>query len=153
MILLQVNGIWRHLSDLNYLFYIYLPIHSSSSCSVTGTLFLVTCVIAFLRFGDQLRYNLLQGLPPSGPLLADELLVTLQICLSMVVSGTALFQDIEHNLGVSKGRSFNLVSLFFLSFYSIRSSLITKIIMSREAFSRVLVRLPLYSNTGKLIFF
>ncbi|XP_054264435.1 uncharacterized protein LOC128987555 isoform X2 [Macrosteles quadrilineatus] len=68
--------------------------------SVTGTLFLVTCLIAFVRFGDQLRYNLLQGLPPSGPLLADELLVTLQICLSMVVSGTALFQDIEHSLGV-----------------------------------------------------
>ncbi|XP_046664700.1 amino acid transporter AVT1E-like isoform X1 [Homalodisca vitripennis] len=70
--------------------------------SVTGSLFLVTCLIAFFRFGDRVRYNLLQGLPPSGALLADELLVTVQICLSMVVSGTALFQDVEHKLGVPK---------------------------------------------------
>ncbi|KAG8246310.1 hypothetical protein J6590_087234 [Homalodisca vitripennis] len=72
--------------------------------SVTGSLFLVTCLIAFFRFGDRVRYNLLQGLPPSGALLADELLVTVQICLSMVVSGTALFQDVEHKLGVPKVR-------------------------------------------------
>lgn len=71
--------------------------------SVTGSLFMVTTLLGFFTYGNQLRYNLLQGLPPSDILYLDVLLVTLQICLSMVVSGTALFQDVEDKLGISRG--------------------------------------------------
>ncbi|XP_059488359.1 uncharacterized protein LOC132204082 [Neocloeon triangulifer] len=72
---------------------------------VTCSLFLTTTVIAMWRYGSTVTPNLLQGMPANAPLYADVLLVTLQICLSMVVGGCALFQDVEDKLGIP--REFN----------------------------------------------
>ncbi|XP_069686432.1 uncharacterized protein [Periplaneta americana] len=72
---------------------------------VTGGLFLVTTGIAALQYGQATRLNVLQGLPPSILLFVDVLLVTLQICLSMVVGASAMFQEIEDRIGVP--RDFN----------------------------------------------
>ncbi|XP_046396959.1 amino acid transporter AVT1H-like [Ischnura elegans] len=75
------------------------------SFCVTGGLSMITTIIALHQYGDLARPNLLQGLPGSYMLYFNVLLVTLQICLSMVVGGSALFQDIEDTLGVP--REFN----------------------------------------------
>ncbi|PSN37493.1 hypothetical protein C0J52_23519 [Blattella germanica] len=72
---------------------------------VTGGLFLVSTSIAMIKYGTAIRYNMLQTFPANGLLYLDLLLVTVQICLSMVVGGSALFQDIEDRLGVP--REFN----------------------------------------------
>ena len=80
-------------------------------CAVTCTLFLTTTVIAMWRYGSTVSPNLLQGMPSTAPLYADIMLVTLQICLSMVVGGCALYQNVEDKLGVPRGKS-----LFILLF-------------------------------------
>ncbi|CAB3374107.1 Hypothetical predicted protein [Cloeon dipterum] len=72
---------------------------------VTCSLFLTTTIIAMWRYGSTVTPNLLQGMPANAPLYADVLLVTLQICLSMVVGGCALYQDVEDKLGIP--REFN----------------------------------------------
>ncbi|KAF4531739.1 hypothetical protein B566_EDAN008952 [Ephemera danica] len=71
----------------------------------TCSLFLMTTIAAMWRYGGAVTPNLLQGLPSSAMLYADVFLVTLQICLSMVVGGCALFQDVEDKLGIP--REFN----------------------------------------------
>jgi len=68
-------------------------------------------VIAMWRYGSTVSPNLLQGMPSTAPLYADIMLVTLQICLSMVVGGCALYQNVEDKLGVPRGKS-----LFILLF-------------------------------------
>jgi len=70
---------------------------------VTCSLFVTTTVIAMWRYGSTITPNLLQGMPAHAPLYADVLLVTLQICLSMVVGGCALYQDVEDKLGIPRG--------------------------------------------------
>lgn len=64
---------------------------------------MVTTGIAIWKYGAALRYNLLQGLPAGTPLYINVLLVTVQIALSMVVGGSALFQDIEDKLNIPRG--------------------------------------------------
>ena len=64
---------------------------------------MVTTGIAIWKYGAALRYNLLQGLPAGTLLYVDLLLVTVQIALSMVVGGSALFQDIEDTLNIPRG--------------------------------------------------
>ncbi|XP_071450963.1 uncharacterized protein mah [Hetaerina americana] len=75
------------------------------SFCVTGSLSMITTIIALHKYGNLATPNLLQGLPGSYMLYFNVLLVTVQICLSMVVGGSALFQDIEDTLGIS--REFN----------------------------------------------
>lgn len=70
---------------------------------VTCSLFLTTTVIGYVRFGSLLSANLLDKLANSRFLDVDMILVTLQICLSTAVSTTALFQHIEHFLGIPRG--------------------------------------------------
>lgn len=72
---------------------------------VTCSLFLVTTVIGYVRFGSFMSANLLDQLSDSRLLSADLILVTLQICLSTAVSTTALFQHIEHFLDIPRGAS------------------------------------------------
>jgi len=70
---------------------------------VTCSLFLITTVIGYVRFGSLLSSNLLDKLSSSRLLNFDITLVTIQICLSTVVSSTALFQHIEHFLNIPIG--------------------------------------------------
>lgn len=64
---------------------------------------MVTAVIAFQKYGNNLYFNILQGLPRTGALDLDLALVTAQIFLSMVIGTSALFQDIEDKLGIPRG--------------------------------------------------
>ncbi|KAK3926752.1 Amino acid transporter AVT1B [Frankliniella fusca] len=113
---------------------------------VTGLLFMITTAIATWKYGAALRYNLLQGLPASTPLYVNVLLVTLQICLSMVVGGSALFQDIEDKLNIPREFSWRRCAL--------RSSLVAVMVLLGEAVPRFDLVMGLIggSLTGPLMF-
>ena len=68
-----------------------------------GSLFFITTVTAVLKYGMYTQRNLLQDLPAGFVLYGDILLVTLQIFLSMVLGGSAMFQDVENRLGIPSG--------------------------------------------------
>ncbi|VVC26998.1 Amino acid transporter, transmembrane domain [Cinara cedri] len=82
-----------------------LPLVIVWAFSITCSLFLITTTIGYVRFGSVLSTNLLDELSDSRFLNVDITLVTIQICLSTVVSTTALFQHIEHFLRIP--REFN----------------------------------------------
>lgn len=63
----------------------------------------MTAVIACQKYGNNIYFNILQGLPRTGTLDLDLSLVTAQIFLSMVIGTSALFQDVEDKLGVPRG--------------------------------------------------
>lgn len=113
---------------------------------VTGLLFMVTTGIATWKYGAALRYNLLQGLPAGTLLYVNVLLVTLQICLSMVVGGSALFQDIEDKLNIPREFSWRRCVL--------RSSLVAVMVLLGEAVPRFDLVMGLIggSLTGPLMF-
>ncbi|XP_025424505.1 amino acid transporter AVT1D-like isoform X2 [Sipha flava] len=79
-----------------------LPLVIICAFSITCGLFLITTVIGYWRFGPLLSSNLLNDLSSSRYLSANISLVTVQICLSTSVSTTALFQHIEHFLGIPR---------------------------------------------------
>ncbi|KAG7300816.1 hypothetical protein JYU34_015151 [Plutella xylostella] len=68
----------------------------------TGTMFAVTTVLAAYRYGLDVDYNILQGIPASIPLYVVSLLVTLQLCLSSAVGNSALFQHVEDLLKIPR---------------------------------------------------
>ncbi|XP_050523505.1 uncharacterized protein LOC126895557 [Daktulosphaira vitifoliae] len=79
-----------------------LPFVLIGAFFITCCLFSITTVIAYLKLGGLVNSNLLDALPESQVLNIDIILVTLQICLSTVVSTTALFQNIEHHLRIPR---------------------------------------------------
>lgn len=81
----------------------WLIIRVLCASTVTCSLFLITAVIGYVRFGSLLSSNLLNDVPSSRYLSANISLVTVQICLSTAVSTTALFQHIEHFLEIPRG--------------------------------------------------
>nr|XP_018916094.1 PREDICTED: uncharacterized protein LOC109043358 [Bemisia tabaci] len=113
---------------------------------VSGGLSIVTCIIIYLRFGTSINYNILPGLQPHILLYVDAFLVTLQICLSMVVGGTALFQDVEDKLGVP--RDFNWKRCV------VRSSILMTAVLIGEAVPRFDLVMGLLGGalTGPLMF-
>ncbi|KAL1131376.1 hypothetical protein AAG570_010993 [Ranatra chinensis] len=67
---------------------------------VSGGMFLITTILVYTKLGTDVHYNTLQGLRTSVTLYAAIFLVTLQICLSMVVGSSPLFQNIEDKLQI-----------------------------------------------------
>lgn len=66
---------------------------------------MVTTIVATFLYGAGIHANLTQGLPATLGLYIDILIVTLQLFLSTVVGGCALFHDVEDKLGVPRGES------------------------------------------------
>ncbi|CAI6367266.1 unnamed protein product [Macrosiphum euphorbiae] len=79
-----------------------MPVAIICAFLITCSLFLITTVIGYVRFGSLLSSNLLDQLSNSYILDVNITLVTIQICLSTAVSTTALFQHIEHFLKIPK---------------------------------------------------
>ncbi|CAH1401013.1 unnamed protein product [Nezara viridula] len=67
---------------------------------MSGSICLITCLLCYLRLGDSVGYNTLQSLPQSLGLDLALCLSTLQVCLSMAIGSTSLFQDIEQSLRI-----------------------------------------------------
>ncbi|CAH1401012.1 unnamed protein product [Nezara viridula] len=70
---------------------------------MSGSICLITCLLCYLRLGDSVGYNTLQSLPQSLGLDLALCLSTLQVCLSMAIGSTSLFQDIEQSLRIQPG--------------------------------------------------
>ncbi|XP_050441763.1 uncharacterized protein LOC126846425 [Adelges cooleyi] len=123
-----------------------LPTVVVSAFFITCTLFVVTTVIGYMQFGGKLSSNLLDELPESRVLNADIMLVTLQICMSTVVSTTALFQNIEHYFNLSREFSWKRCAL--------RSSVMMAAVLIGEAVPRFDLVMGLVGTllTGPLMF-
>lgn len=63
----------------------------------------ITTILAAWKYGFLTTPNVLEVLPRSWPLYLTILLVTLQLCLSSAVGSSALFQNIEDLLNISRG--------------------------------------------------
>ncbi|KAK7792892.1 hypothetical protein R5R35_005059 [Gryllus longicercus] len=84
----------------------------AASYTLSASLALITTLLAgLLRPGSAGRADVLQALPGSPPLYAAVLLATLQILLSTVVGGSALFQDLEQRLRISPDFSWRRAAL------------------------------------------
>lgn len=64
----------------------------------------VTTILAAWKYGFTITPNVLELLPRSWPLYVTIFLVTVQLCLSSAVASSALFQNIEDLLNISRGR-------------------------------------------------
>nr|XP_014274804.1 amino acid transporter AVT1G-like [Halyomorpha halys] len=67
---------------------------------MSGSICLITCLFCYLHLGDSVEYNTLQSLPQSFVLDLALCLSTIQVCLSMAMGSTSLFQDIEESLRI-----------------------------------------------------
>ncbi|CAG9124692.1 unnamed protein product [Plutella xylostella] len=112
----------------------------------TGTMFAVTTVLAAYRYGLDVDYNILQGIPASIPLYVVSLLVTLQLCLSSAVGNSALFQHVEDLLKIPRH--------FCVQRCMLRSGIVALAVFLGEAVPRFDVVMGLVGSTltGPLMF-
>lgn len=73
-----------------------------SGLLVTITLSIVTTVLVYYTYDQSIASNVLESLPKSWTLYIIILLVTVQLCLSSAVGNSALFQQVEERLGISR---------------------------------------------------
>ncbi|XP_016772876.1 proton-coupled amino acid transporter 4 isoform X2 [Apis mellifera] len=85
--LMTVQVDMRHPQDINKAVII--------SFLVTGSLFLVTTILAVWKYGSNITANILQLIPGNFTMSIVVLIAALQLCLSSVLSHSTLFQDLE----------------------------------------------------------
>ncbi|KAG5861501.1 hypothetical protein JTB14_001421 [Gonioctena quinquepunctata] len=68
-------------------------------------MFGVTTIIAFWKYGFATQPSILETLPSTVPLHIAAILVAIQLCLTSAVSNSALYQQMEDCMGIS--RDFN----------------------------------------------
>ena len=71
---------------------------------VTITFSIITTMLVYLKYGQSVSSNILESLPKSWALYFVILLVTLQLCLTMAVGSSALFQHIEGAFNISRSK-------------------------------------------------
>lgn len=69
----------------------------------------ITTILAAWKYGFTITPNVLELLPRSWPLYVTIFLVTVQLCLSSAVGSSALFQNIEDLLNISRGIELHFV--------------------------------------------
>ncbi|CAO1431159.1 unnamed protein product [Diamesa serratosioi] len=77
-----------------------------SGILVTITFSVITTIFVYLKYGQSVSSNVLESLPRSWALYFVILLVTLQLCLTMAVGSSALFQHIEGAFHISRNFCF-----------------------------------------------
>ncbi|XP_022913669.1 uncharacterized protein [Onthophagus taurus] len=88
--------------------------------SMFGVVYKLICV----KFGMSISESLLESLPPTIFLHLCALLVAFQLILSLAVGNTALYQQIENSLGIS--RDFNFYRCIIRSFITILGVIIAE---------------------------
>lgn len=73
-----------------------------SGLLVTLTLSIITTLLVYGTYGQSITANVLESLPRSWTLYLIIMLVTLQLCLSSAVGNSALFQQVEDALNISR---------------------------------------------------
>lgn len=69
---------------------------------VTGSLFLVTTILAVWKYGSSITANILQLIPGNFIMSIVVLIAALQLCLSSVLSHSTLFQDLEDQCNIKR---------------------------------------------------
>lgn len=69
---------------------------------VTGSLFLVTTILAVWKYGNSITANILQLIPGNFIMSIVVLIAALQLCLSSVLSHSTLFQDLEDQCNIKR---------------------------------------------------
>lgn len=70
-------------------------------------MFLLTYMLAYSKLGVNINSSILESLPTSTLLHLSALLVAFQLCLSSAISNSALYQQLEDHVGISKGKFAN----------------------------------------------
>ncbi|XP_395531.2 proton-coupled amino acid transporter 4 isoform X1 [Apis mellifera] len=92
--LMTVQVDMRHPQDINKAVII--------SFLVTGSLFLVTTILAVWKYGSNITANILQLIPGNFTMSIVVLIAALQLCLSSVLSHSTLFQDLEDQCNIKR---------------------------------------------------
>ncbi|KAK9869589.1 hypothetical protein WA026_003340 [Henosepilachna vigintioctopunctata] len=72
---------------------------------VSLSMFAVTCINIYLRYGDSLKPSILETLSTTIFSHLASILVAIQLCLTSAISNSALYQHLEESLNIS--REFN----------------------------------------------
>lgn len=72
--------------------------------SVSLLMFGITALLAFLKYGKAVEPSILETLPTTIPLHFAAALVAIQLCLTSAISNSALYQQMEECMKISRGR-------------------------------------------------
>lgn len=61
-------------------------------------------VIASIKYGSTLQPSILETLPTTIPLHIAALLVAIQLCLTSAIGNSALYQQVEECMQISRGK-------------------------------------------------
>ncbi|KAF2893755.1 hypothetical protein ILUMI_12418 [Ignelater luminosus] len=92
--------------------------------AVSLGLFFITCLTILLRYGENVEPSVLEMFPTTVILHFAAVLVALQLSLSSAISNTALYQNIEDSMGIS--RDFNRKRCIIRSILAILSVLVAE---------------------------
>ncbi|XP_067628545.1 uncharacterized protein mah [Eurosta solidaginis] len=82
-----------------------------SGITITCTIAIFGSIIAAYKFGTMIADNLLETLPKSVPLYLLLILISLQLCFSIIVGSSAMFLQIENNLQIKESFSWKRIAL------------------------------------------
>lgn len=85
---------------------ILITIINNAIIIVTGSLFLVTTILAVWKYGSNITANILQLIPGNFIMSIVVLIAALQLCLSSVLSHSTLFQDLEDQCNIKRSMIF-----------------------------------------------
>lgn len=70
-------------------------------------------VIASIKYGNMVQPSILETLPTTIPLHFAALLVALQLCLTSVIGNSALYQQVEDCMNISRGNTYYIIVQLF----------------------------------------
>ncbi|GJQ70264.1 hypothetical protein Trydic_g22705 [Trypoxylus dichotomus] len=87
-------------------------------------MFLIVYILAYTKLGANVNTSILESLPTSVLLHLSALMVAFQLCLSLGISNSALYQNLEDSVGIPK--DFNYQRCLLRSFLTIIAIMLTE---------------------------